>query len=510
MRASFFPALFLAGTPLLAQDVQLESKRTRWRVGFETVDVPGTEDLGLIGVHHDVLGPLREFPPLYLGIGGYAAVTGELGGFLLGGVTVGTLFRLLPHWYLDAGVFLGGGGGGGSPPADGWAVRPFVALERALGLVALRGEVALLDMDALDSDVHLAIGLSLPSELLLARRGRIAREIPDQARIERPLRVTPRALWLHPGGDSHRRNGSELDEDLSLLGLGVDYFVGDLVFLPLEVYGAVGNDAADLVLALAGLGLSVPLSELLSLEAKVEVGAGGGSDVDTGGGFLWQALAGLRAHVSRRVSLEAFGGFIEAPDSEFEATAVSLGLSWSANPIELRLDFPRGNLAREGLSAEDTRIGQTRFSVLGKLYDPPSSAHKKNGEPHEDGLGLIGVGAEQPLGRGLALTARAFTGIEGDIGGYSEALLGGKFEFRTHWLEGHAFFVAGELGAAGGARVDVESGLIYHASGGWRYEFGERTFATLEFGRVEADRGSFEAGSLIAGLGWTLARAYAR
>ncbi len=509
MRASFLLALFLAGTPVLAQDVQLESKRTRWRVGFETVDVPGDEDLGLFGIHQDVLGPLREFPPLYLGIGGYAAVTGDLGGFFLGGVTLGTLFRIFPRWYLDAGVFLGGGGGRGVSE-DGWAVRPFVAVERAFGLVALRGEVAALEMEALESDVHFAIGLSLPSELLLARRGRIAREIPDQARIERPLRVTPRGLWLHPSDDSHKRNGSELDDDLSLLGLGADYFVSDFVFLPIEIYGAVGNDAADLALAFAGLGLSVPLSELLALEAKVGAGAGGGSDVDTGGGFLWQALAGLRANVTSHLSLEAFGGALEAPDSEFEATAFSLGLSWSVSPIELRLDYPRGNLAREGLSADDARIGETRFSVLGKVYDPPSSAHKRNGEKHEDVLGLLGIGAEQPLGRGLAVTARAFTGVEGDLGGYSEALLGAKFEFRTHWLEGHAFFAGGEIGAAGGAGVDVESGLIYHASGGWRYEFGERTFVTLELGRVEADRGSFEAGSLIAGLGWNLARAYAR
>src|SRR5262245_53971015 len=132
--------LFALSARARAQDLSLERQPSRWRISFETLDASGAANLGVVGIHHDLCAPLDAYPPLYLGVGGYAAVTGERGGFLLAGVTLGALHAVLPGWYLDFGAFLGGGGGEGVD--GGFAVRPFVALERALGLLALRAEVA--------------------------------------------------------------------------------------------------------------------------------------------------------------------------------------------------------------------------------------------------------------------------------------------------------------------------------------------------------------------------------
>ncbi len=508
MRASLFLAGFLLGSPALGQDVALETKPTRWRIGFETLDAPGAAHIGLVGIHHDLLAPWKGFRPLYLGLGGYAAVGGDEGGFYLGGITLGTLYRLLPEWYLDAGVFLGGGGGGGVP-GGGLALRPFVALERALGLVALRAELTGLDLDEFDGDLHLALGISLPSELLLARPVRRVREIPATSRVERQVRVAPRYLWIDPQ-DATARNGSVLDRHLSLVGLGVDYFVTPHLFLPVEAYGATGGDVAGFGLVSAGLGVSAPLSDFLALEGKVLVGAGGGGDVDTGGGFLWQAFGGVRAHLSPRLSLDVSGGRIEFADQAFGGTAVSVGLAWSARPIELAFDYPRGNLAREGLAEESAAISTTRVGLLCKFYRPSDRARTTAGDDLEPTLALLGLGAEHGLGGGLVFTARGFTGVEDEVGGYAEGWLGAKLELRPHGVEHHAFYVGGEFGAGGGGGLDVGSGLLGHAYVGWRGDLFERSFVTVELGRAEADHGSFEAGSASVGFGWSLARAVGR
>ena len=83
----------------------------------------------------------------------------------------------------------------------------------------------------------------------------------------------------------------------------------------------------------AGLGVSLPVvGERLRLEAKGSIGAGGGGDVDTGGGLAWQALGGVRASLTRRLALEAMIGRTSFPSGAFDATTWTAGISWSGRP----------------------------------------------------------------------------------------------------------------------------------------------------------------------------------
>ena len=145
-----------------------------------------------------------------------------------------------------------------------------------------------------------------------------------------------------------------------------------------------------------------------------------------------------------------------------------------------------------------------------KFYSPPSSATKKDGSPHDETISLVGFGIEEPIGWNISLTARAFAAYAGDVGGYSEGLLGVRYEYSAFGLPRHHFGLSAEAGAGGGGGVDVGSGLIAHLAAGWRYDLSDDFQIDLEFGKVEANHGSFEAESISFGVIWNLSRALLR
>lgn len=505
------PALALAvsavlGTVVCAQDIQLERDLTRWRLSVEQLDNQG-DDIGVLGVHYDALGIASVYPPLYAGIGGYVGVSGGTDGFLVGGFSLGSIWSPAPLWSIDMGVF---GGAGGSPSRsvrDGWVVRPALAIERMFGLYGLRAEAAWWDGDDYDSDFSIAVGLTLSSEFLTGRDVRPLPHIPaDQ--VEHPeLRVTPRWMWMDPDSDAERRDGSKLDEDLSLVGLGVDYFLTDHVFLLGDIYGGTGGSVDGFIIAGAGLGFSVPIvGDVVRFEARASGIAGGGGGVETDSEIGWRALGGLRANVTDSIGIELMGGTTEFPSADFHAPTAMVGLSWTTRPVEFGLDYPRGNLEREGLSGEDTRLQELRFGPLAKFYSPPGDAHKKNGDEYQDLIKLAGFGVERPVFDFLTLTARAFAAYADDMGGYKEGLLGARIEWVPLEFREVRLGLHFEGGPAGGGGADLESGLIGVFSGGVGIPITDRVLFHLDWGKMEASQGSWEAEAVTTGITWRVQR----
>jgi len=494
-----------------AQDLGLERTPARWRVTSEELGLEGGEDVALVGVHYELSELVEEAPELYLGAGVYLAVDGDRGGFHALGLDAGLAREVFPGWNVELGVFAGGAGGGGGPDAEGLLLRPHLAVERLLGLLALRAELARIDLPDDDrDDTHLAIGFTLPSELLVARRAPGGlRPFPPGALVERGLRVTPRLARLDPDAGSRRAGGGEYGRPIQMLGVGADYFLNPWFFLPVEVLGATGGGVGGFALALGGLGVAVPLGAGIALEAKGELGAGGGGGVDAGGGFVAAYSAGLRIPLPARLSLEVQAGRLRFPDGDLAADVITAGVSWTGRAAELALGYPRSDLARSGLSAEEAYGVGTRVAVLHKTYDPSSHAHERDGG-ELDKVHLIGVGVEVPLTTSLAATARAFSAYRGGVGGYGEGLLGLRWEARPFPDRRHVFSLHGEAGAAGGGGMDVGSGLLGALSAGYRVEVAPELALSFEVGRTDAESGSFEAGSYVIGLEWNAARAFLR
>ena len=517
MRTLALPFLALLSTPAAAQDLTLESRPSRWRLTAEYFEVDRNNDLGLVGAHFDLLNVAPDLlPGSYVGLGGYGAVSGTTGGLFFGGATVGWLRELYPGWSLDLGLLAGGGGGGGADTGNGLVLRPHAALEYALGPTALRLEVARVEFTSGDVEsTHVALGLSLPGELLTADFGRQPELIPAGDLLWRRLRVTPGLRRIYTSSDNDKTDGSDLSDDLELAVLGLDYFLNERWYLPLEVAGAIGGGVGGFATVLGGLGLSLPLvGDVLRLESRALVGSGGGADVDTGGGLLLQGEAGLSWSLTPGVSLQVAGGYLNAPDGDLDGGTVTAGVSWNPRSAELGWTYPRSNLTSQGVSGALAKLDSTRLQALHKTYFPASSAKKKNGSDLDEAMHLVGLGVARPiqlLDQDFTLTARAFTAWEGGTGGYAEGLLGLQYELTPFAnARFHTVVLRGEVGAGGGGDVDVSSGLLYHLAAGWRFQYTDNIAISLDLGSVEADRGSFEGESLTVGLSYILNRAVLR
>jgi len=488
-----------------AQDLEPILRRTRWRVTAERME-DDDRDSSLVGAHFDLLDPWRAVPGSYLGLGGFAAVEGDTGGFLAGGATIGYVRDVLGGLAIDTGIFAGLGGGG-RLDFDGFVYRPHVALQHPLGPVDLRVELAYFDApDADFEDLHLAVGLSLPAELLLVREVQGRRnDIAEDAIVEHRIRTTPTWLHLEPDSDAARRSDASRIRDVEMLGQSFDYFTSEHTFLTAEVYGASGGDVPGFVLAMAGVGFSLPVvGPRVRLEGKGLVGAGGGGDVDTGGGFAWQGMGGLAIELFGGFGLQAMVGRTGFPDGEFDATTTAAGLSWNVRAAEVAWDHPRTALENERLPDDVFRESRTRIDLVHKFQQPRSGARELDGTPLED-FELVGLSLEHRVIEDFSLTLSGYGGY-GDVGGYAEGLLGVRYERRLALDSPHAFSVLGEIGAAGGGDVDVGSGLIYAGSVGYRYRIAERVHLLAEYGFTKSDNGPYEANHTKVGIGWSIAR----
>ncbi|MEM7306687.1 MAG: hypothetical protein AAF682_08455 [Planctomycetota bacterium] len=520
-RLPSFPLLALvalAGSAT-AQDLMLTSRPTRWRFTVERFSANSSNDLGLVGAHYDLLDVAPEtLPGAYVGLGGYGAVTGTTGGLFFGGPTVGWLKELYPGWMLDVAVMAGGGGGGGADTGSGLFFRPHLAVEYAVGLAAVRLELAHLGFSNGDlDDTHLALGFSLPGELLLADHGRQPDEVPGDDLLWRRVRITPNVTRIYTS-DNERTNpaasgagNAPLSDDVELGGLALDYFLSESLFIPLELAGAIGGGVGGFAMAMGGIGGSLPLFERLRLEGRLLAGAGGGGDVDTGGGLLLKGAAGVSWAFGGNMALELLGGYITAPDGDLDGTTLTAGISWNPRSAELSWDYPRSSLDSDGLSASAAELDATRVQALHKSYFPASSAKTKNGQDIEEPIHMLGAGVTRPIelfDQDFALTGRLFTAYEGESGGYAEATGGLQYELKPFTsLRFHTVLLRAEVGAGGGGDVDVSSGLIYHLAAGWRFQYSKNLSFHLDVGSVESDRGSFEGESLTVGVGYMLNRA---
>ena len=501
--------LLLAGlaAPAAAQEVILDSSPSRWRLELSEVETETGGDMGWVGLHYDVLEPIPRWPEIYAGIGGYGAVSGDRGGLFVGGLTLGFLQELGRSWFFDAGLFAGAGGGASQEGDSGLMLRPHVALERAFRLWGLRVEAAHVDFPDGDiEDTYVALGVSLLAESLRGREGRRGRAIHEAAVLPRPVRLTPLGAFLDPSSGSRKRNGARLEDEIGLLGIGLDTFLTRHLYLPVKAFGAGSGGVDGFAMGLGGLGWSVPFAGGdVRLEAEALVGAGGGGSVDTGGGLLLGLQGGLRARVWRSLELQVGAGLIDAPDGELEGAMVSAGIGWSGSLVGLHPDYPRSALAREALPRGKARVLHPHLALLHKFYNPPGDVRRTDGSPMDEHMRLIGLGLEVPVTPWLALTGRSFGAYAGEAGGYAEGLFGARYELRPLSDPRHVFTAAAELGVAGGGGVSVDSGLIYEFAAGYRYEWTERVSFVVEAGKVEADQGSFEAEMVLLGVRWDLA-----
>lgn len=123
------------------------------------------------------------------------------------------------------------------------------------------------------------------------------------------------------------RNRS-INQEVSNLGVQVDYFVSPHLFITGQGLAAYAGDAGAYMTGEVGLGTQWDLTQHWFIEGEGLVGAAGGGGLAVGGGLVAQANASLGYRLSDALSIMATAGYIEAPRGDFKAKVAGISLAY--------------------------------------------------------------------------------------------------------------------------------------------------------------------------------------
>ena len=516
--ASLLPALVLS--PLaLAQEVRdtppapieigwqarnrvADPTPVRFRFGFEQTEIEPDEDFGLLGMHLDFLEPLAGWPGVWLGLGGFTAVDGQRGGFLAGGLEGGFRYPASESLTLDAGAFFGIGGGRSVPNGDGLMLRQhFGAQYQLTNRFGLRLEVSNIQFP--DGDIggqQLSLGGSWTMAPWVARNEvKAGRVFPAQQQpLSSRMRFTVGFSQLMVSDSSRDTNGAVLDEDIGLASGRADFFLDENWFLGLGAGGALTGDIDGYAQVLAGVGYSVPVGQMMALEAMLSVGGGGGGGVETGGGLLVSPSLSARVNLDPQVSAGLTVSALSAVDGDFDATGVGLDVAFSTGLPDYR------PAVRGVLLPDQTALSLWVLEVMHRSYLPDDGSVRDNGRKLGN-VNEMGVGLAFPLDPNFELTAQVFGAYDGVPGNYAEGWLGARYRIlfpgHTSAAQWHLLLAAAG-GVAGGGDISNGGGALWDARAGFGLSVSPTVGLDLTAGRTAAVDGDFEAWSLQGGLSW--------
>jgi len=474
----------------------------RVRMTYEGTKIHDTEDLGLFGIHFDLLDIWSGIPGLYAHVGGYGAAAGQRGGFFTGGFGFGWRHDLGEGLELDANAFFGAGGGGAAPQGSGLMLRESLGLEYAASdRLGIRAEVANIHFPDGDIDgQEVVIGLSWKGRPWIARndieavRAYPATAAPDPSR----LRVGLSGISHEPFSQARRTDGTKITEDIGLIGVRGDWFLDQNFFVTVSAHGALTGDVDGYAQLLGGVGYAQPLAGGIDLEGAVRLGAGGGGAVDTGGGFMALPTLGLRANFNPTTSLALHYGRLYSLNGSFDASSIMAELGFSTTT-------PSYSPGIAGLRIPDgTPLSLWQLEIKDRIYFPTSGMTLKNGTDMKT-VHELGLGVAYPLAWDLDFTGEAFGAYSGDIGGYAEGWLGLRMRHGFQRLPGTEGILGFSMGAGGGGGVAVGDGLLWNGRAGLGWVLSPSAALELTLGYTDAVAGEFSAYTAQFGVSWRFA-----
>ena len=465
------------------------------RFSFEEIDMPDEGELmGLYSIGaYDKLNPW-----MYGGITLYGAASGRRGGFFTGGYTLGIERELTDNWSLDTGVYVGAGGGGAAAQGGGLMIQPHIGLKYDFGKSALGLNYTYVDFPNGDiSSDAIALSLEFPFSSPIFNLDHDGLTVADYFGSEyknvssHRSHLAVRARAYSPSSGSRTTSGVPLDESLGLVGVEYSYFLDDNWFATFETAGALSGGVGGYAELLAGVGYRAPLTkdDGLALLPALTIGGAGGGGVETGGGFVARANLGLEYRLSPHLSLITDGGYLTAPDGNFDTPYFGFNLTYVMET------FAQDQKGTPLTSTDRIETTKWRFRPAHQSY---FNAQRR--EVLSRDMQLLGGKIDWMKGDWWYLTGQGLSAYAGEAGGYSEGHWGVGV-FSPNWMNWQIY---GEMliGAGGGGGVDSGSALLYKPSIGLEYTLNKDFSFQTGIGKVISNDGNLDANTLDASLVW--------
>jgi len=481
-----------------AKSTSIESPAWRnrtLRFSFEEIEMPDVgEYMGLYSI--GAYDRLNSW--LYGGITLYGAATGRRGGFFTGGYTLGLESKLTDNWILDAGAYVGAGGGGAAAQGGGLMIRPHIGLKYDFKWSALGLNYSFVDFPngEISSDaIALSFDIPFTSPTLnwedddLTAADYFGVDSSNVSRHRSHLAARVRAYY--PSSDSKTTSGGSFDDSLGLVGVDYTYFLDENWFTTFETSGAVSGGVGGYAELLAGIGYRLPLTndDRLALLPALTIGGAGGGAVETGGGFVARANLGMEYRLSPDISMIIDGGYMTAPDGNFDTPYVGFNLAYVME------SFAKDQKGEPLTETDLIKINKWRFRPAHQWY---FDAQRKGGSTRD--MQLLGGKIDWMGGDWWYLTGQGLSAYEGGAGGYSEGHWG-LGVLGPRWKNWNLY---GEMliGAGGGGGVDSGSALLYKPSIGLEYNLTDDFSLQTGLGKVISKEGNLNANTFDVSLVW--------
>lgn len=432
----------------------------------------------------------------------YAATSGKRGGFIGIGMNLGYRFFPANTWSLGPMIFLGAAGGVVTPVGEGLMLRPSFVIGHDWGRLAtglgyawtkfpkggfhsdgIFGQISL-KSSFLYMDDSFTIAGDLPP-------GNLLRD--DIPWVSRRWRVAPSFRMYFPKATSVDLTGQSYGKNIQLGGIGIERYLDERWFMSLEAFGAFTQGTGGYMSLTSGLGYAYPITEDFSIGPKLNLGASGGHNADTGGGLILEPSAQAVYRFTRFNSIHICGGYIYSLDGNFRFPTAGIGFSGEFSGLDTTQETSRLVAAR---LPSDVDPVDWRFSLSSQKYLLAGLSDPQTNRPLRD-QDLLGLVLDYRIDEYLFLSAGAYWPYLGDAAGYAAGLFG--MTIRLPLVDRLALELQAKGGPAAGAGLPTGDGILFLAMVGPDIRISQRISVFASAG-IMGFKGSINSDILEFGL----------
>jgi hypothetical protein len=492
----FIPTVF--ANPISSYDVN-----TEWRLNFDSVTMPNRAGMhmGLVGVSY-----LIDLNPwFFIGPGVYGAVTGEQGGLYVFGAEAGVQQQLFNNVWCNAGIFFGGGGGRSSKALvdGGLMLRPHVGLMYNFNhfRVGLDYSKVYFPQGTINSN-QIAFSLAIPNVFYYVPAGSYANFVSKLLKNDKwhigftknYIALIEQTYYLTNGA---RYLTGKIDKSkIGLIGIEWDHFFTTKFFTYIKGAGGFSGQHNGYMDVLGGIGYQIPLQfyPRISINPRVGIGAGGGGNVDSGGGVIVEPSLGLQYQFTKNLGVELTGGYLTSPSGHFNAYTLNAKLIYAfllGDLITNKSAIFESSARYAGYTFDSWRV-----HIGNQTYIHPQRRTKLASPT----IQLVKLQIDNMLTKNIYITGQATSAYLGHAGGYSAGMIGLGLMSNKFFNDKLGVNVEVLAGAGGGGRLDVAGGAIINPQIGINYFVNNLVSAQLAYGRIFALKGRLSANTIGIGL----------